>query len=711
LQAIIVVGDIDVKQIEAQVKRMFADLKAPLQPKKRVDYAVQLDGKNKFIALTDPEVTHTSFEVQIRHKELINKTAADFRKSILKSLFSGLFSTRLAEAAKMPDAPFISLQGGYGPLMGGLEALSFSLSPPRGAIEKGFKSAWIEVERIKRYGFSPVELSRMKDQINSQLESALRENDKQNSTALADQYKLYFLKGEAVPGLEVEIPLAKKLLSGVSLDEINELAKLMIKSTDRLITITAPEAERSVLPSEAVINKWVFEVAGSSITPHSEEKIGSSLIVNLPEKGKVVSEKKIDELGLTEWKLSNGAHVVIKPSDFKNDEVLFTALSPGGTSLYNEQEYESAANAAAIVGSSGLGEYDNISLPKLLNGKQVSVQPFIAERLEGLQGGSTLKDFKTAMELIHLYFTAPRQDSAVFKNIIRNATEQLSGLHKDPTTVFMDTVSAVLGNYSARKTGPTLAKLNQIKLDEVTQIYRERFADAADFTFFFTGSFNTDSLRQLVEEYIGSLPSRGESENARDLGIRLPKGKLSKTVQLGKEDKATVKLVLSGDYEYSKENNLLLNALQEILQFRLIERLREAEAGVYAPNVQLSKAKSPVGSYSFTVNFGCAAANVEKLISATLQEISKLRDQGIAAADLEKFKAEQIRQNELLRRNNSFWLNYLATQYSEHEDPKAFLSLDAEIQKLDTGTLQDAAKRFLNGDNFIRFVLLPQAIQ
>jgi zinc protease len=708
LQALIVVGDVDPAAIEVQVKKLFSDLKNPAIGKKRTDYAIKLDGKRKFRAVTDPEISQTSIEIAYKFNEQPVRTEADFRNSLMKGMFSDLFAARLAESSKKADRMFLSLSGGYSTLMGGLEALMVQIQPKKGELKAGFDAFWMEITRIKRYGFTQKELERAKQNMLSAFEAAWQEKDKQSSTKLADAYKDHFLKGEAVPGIAKEYQLAQQMLPKITLSEINSMVVGYIKNTDRDITIVAPETEKANLPAEADLMAWIKEVESKTINLYTEAESTTALMTNLPVRGKVIAEQVIPEIGVTEWTLSNGAKVVLKPTTFKNDEVNFLALSEGGTSLYSDADYESAANAPGMITSFGLGAFDNIALPKMLNGKNVKIMPFLSDRVEGFQGSSVKKDLETSMQLLYLYFTQPRKDTALFNTIIRNSAQRISARYSDPKAVFADTVSAVLGNYSGRKTGPTLKKLESIDLDKMMRIYKERFADAGDFTFFFVGNFNADSLKFLTEQYIAALPALGIKESPKDLGIHIPEGVIAKTVKDGKEDQATVRMVFSGDYAGNDVTNLKLLALKEILQFRLLERLREKEGGVYTPSVQMNHAKYPASRYSFTVNFGCAPANVEKLITATLDEMAKLKKDGILSEDLEKFKAEQLRQNELLIKDNSFWLNYLAGQYLDQEDPAGFLKQEALIKKLNMEELQVAAKQYFNEQNYIRFVLLPK---
>lgn len=708
LQAVIIVGDIDPITIETQVKKLFSDLKNPAKEKVRPNYDIALTGKNGFKTITDAEVAQTTVDITIKFKEHTNRTQADFRKSLITSLFSSMFSSRLAEASKRPDAPFDGLSGGFSKFMGGLDALSIEILPKKGAIQNGFTATWTITEGIKRNGFLPAELDRAKMTLISQMSAALKEKDKQSSTAIADQLKNLFLKGEAMPGIVFENNMVNKLLPGITLAEINAAAKTYLKSTDRDIIITAPIKEKAELPQQADINNWILSVEKSSIPAYSENSLRGTLLSSLPAKGSITSVKEILEIGLTEWTLSNGAKVAIKPTDFKHDEISFLALSPGGTCLYSDADYESAASAAGMISSFGLGKFDNIALPKLLTGKQLSLQPFISDRVEGVQGSSSVNDLKTAMELLNLYFRAPRKDSALFAKIIQTSAQQIASRSLDPNNVFADTISAVLGGYNSRRTGPSLNKLHSIELDKVSKIYKERFANAGDFTFFFVGNIDTTALRNLAEQYIATLPSSNDREETKDLGIHIPAGKISKTVYGGKEDKATVRLVFSGDYPFSAKENLKLTALQEILQYRLTERLREQEGGVYTPSVHVSYTKFPKSRYSFTINFGCAPVNTEKLISATLDEMKKLRENGISAEDLEKFKAEQYRQIELIQKDNVFWLNYISGQYANQEDLLSILGLKKSVEELTAESLGQAAKRYLTEDNYIRLVLLPE---
>jgi zinc protease len=469
-----------------------------------------------------------------------------------------------------------------------------------------------------------------------------------------------------------------------------------------------PEKDAASLPNEETVNKWIKDVKEEKITAYVDEVSDKPLIETKPIAGKIISEKKIEELGVTELTLSNGVKVILKPTDFKNDEISFSAFSLGGTSLYSDADYQSASAAAGLVSRSGVGAFNSIQLPKMLAGKNVHVSPYISERTEGIYASATPKDLETALQLTYLYFIAPRKDSTIFNAFVTQQKGALSNREDDPNSVFADTVSAVLGNYNIRRTGPSLAKLEQINLDKAFNIYKERFADASDFTFTFVGSFKLDSVKPLIEQYLGALPSIRRKEDAKDLGIHPPKGKVTKVVNKGQEEKALVRMVFTGEYNYSEDNNNQLNALGEVLQIKLIEKLREEESGVYSPGVRVSYSKYPRNRYSITVAFGCGPENVEKLISATFNEIEKIRQNGAQQNDVEKFLAEERRTTQIQLKDNSFWGGYLAGQYLNNEDPKEVLTYMESLKKITSQGLKETANKYLNGENYIRLVLLPE---
>jgi zinc protease len=474
------------------------------------------------------------------------------------------------------------------------------------------------------------------------------------------------------------------------------------------VVIMAPLKDSEGLPVESTVNGWFSSVAKMQLTPYKDQFTSVPLISDQLAGGKITSENKIEKLGITELVLSNGVKVILKPTDFKNDEIRFKAFSPGGSSLYSDADFQSASKASALVEAMGLSNFSPMDLEKLLNGKNMGMETFISERSEGIDGSSTPKDLEAAMQLIYLYFTSPRKDSALFINAIEQSTAAIANRNNDPKMVFADTVSAVLGDYNIRRTGPSVEKLRQINLDKSMAIYKERFSNAGDFTFVFDGNFNTDSIRPLLEKYLGSLPSTGQKEQARNLNIHIPAGKIEAIARKGKEPQATVRLVISGDYKYSPQSNMQLTALSEILQYRILDRLREKEGETYSPWVSVSYNKYPLNRYAYTISFGCAPENIDKLITASKDEINKLKTEGVTGLDITKFSSEETRQYELHLRDNEFWLNWLSGQYEDGEDPGSLMSYPALIKQVTPTSVKAAANLYLNENNFIKLLLIPE---
>jgi zinc protease len=708
LQALIVVGDINVDSIEIQIKKLFSNLKNPLNERPRVKYTVPLNSKNQFIAVTDKEFPYTVFEILIKHPKLPEGTRQDYYEYVKRGLFNQMLAGRISELSQKPNPPFIQAGAEMGGFLGGIDAFTvFSAAKP-GQLENSFISVWQLIQQLKQFGFTETEFERAKMSYLSNLESAVREKDKRNSESLVQEYTRNFLVGESAPGIEIEYELSKSYLATAKIQDLNALCPVLITDNNRDMIIMAPQKDSASLPVESTVNGWFNEVAKTKLTPYIDKVSSEPLISDKLIGGKISSENKIEKLAVTELTLSNGLKVILKPTDFKNDEIRFKAFSPGGTSLYSDADFESASSAAGLVENMGLGHFSPSDLEKLLSGKIVSAEPYISERSEGIEGSSSPKDLETALQLVYLYFTSPRKDSSLFNNVIGQSISAIANRNSDPKSVYADTVDAVLGDHNIRRTGPTVEKLQRIDLDKSINIYKERFSNAGDFTFVFDGNFNVDSIKPLLENYLGSLPSTGQKEQARNLNIHIPPGKIEAVARKGKEPQATVRLVVSGDYKYSPETNIQITALSEILQFRILDRLREKEGETYSPRVSVSYNKYPLNRYAFTISFVCAPENVEKLIAATKDEINKMKTEGVTNVDITKFSTEETRQYELHLRDNGFWLSWLTDQSENGDDMLEVLQYPALIKQVTPASVKGAANLYLNEKNFIKLLLIPE---
>lgn len=708
LQALIIVGDVDVARMEQRVKDLFADLENPADAPERTEYSIPLTAGNQFMAITDAEMPQTVVQVIVKHPETEVKTVGDYRAQLTKSLFNQMSNARFDELTRQSEPPFIQGGGSIGGFLRGLDAFTMYYAAKPGEVQGGFEAVVTEFERIKRHGFTITELERAKDNFLTSVESSYAERDKRKSESYVASYLNHFLEGERVLSDEDRYRLGKSLIATIQLDDVNAIANRYYTDVNRDILIMAPDKDRDNLPDDHTMNSWLSAIQGSAIEPYDDNVQDVPLLEKLPQAGTVTGRHEQSELGTVELTLSNGVRVVLKPTDFKNDEIRMTAFSPGGTSLYDDADFLSAAYAATVVGGSGLGPFDATQLTKYLSGKKVSVSPYINERSEGFNASSGKKDLATAFELIHAYFTAPRLDMEVFSGYMQRIKASLVNRMDDPDAVFSDTINAVLYNHNIRRMSMTVDQVDQVDPQRAYAIYQERFADASDFTVTIVGSFTEDELMPLVLQYLGSLPATNRNEEARDLGIYPPEAGLERTVYRGKEQKSSVRLYYFGDYSYSEAENMQLDALESILNIKLIERLREAESGVYGVSAGASYAKYPSHRYSFSVAYGTSPDMVEPLRLSALDEINKIKKHGPEQVDIEKFVNEQKRQLEVQLRENGFWLGHLSGAYQRNEDPAYILSYVNELSKVTRESVKAVADKYLAEERLFKFVLMPE---
>jgi len=708
LQALIVVGDINVDEMEKNIKAKFSDLKNPVDEKSRTVYTIPLTGKNQFISLTDKENKATSAEILIKHPEQKLISADDYRNFIIRSLFSQMLSARYDEITRQADPPYISGGAGIDNFLADMDVYSASVTAKPGELEKGLKAVWRETVRANRFGFTEPELERAKKNYLNVMEFSFKEKDKTPSTRYVNEYLQYFLKGTAAPGVTEEYRLVQNDLPTIGLKDVNAICAAYIKSIDRDILITAPESEKATLPNQSIVESWLAQVEAEPLLPYKDEMSKLPLLSHEPVAGKIVKQETDEALHITTLTLNNGVKVVLKPTDFQNNQILLSGFAPGGSSLYSDADFQSAKYAASVTSISGLGNYNANELRKYLSGKQAGAGVGISENYQTVSGGAATSDCEVMLQLVYACFTEPRKDKGAFDNFISRNKANLANRTNDPKVVFADTANAVLNQGSIRRAALSLTSLDQINLDRAFEIYKERFADASNFTFVFTGSFKIDEIKPLLEKYLASLPSTHKGGNFKDLGIHPPEGKIEKTVYKGTEPKATVNLIFSGRFDYSPAEEIQLNALKEVLQIRLLERLREDESGVYSPGVGESVEKYPSSRYRFVISFGCGPQNVEKLIASALDEVNKLKISGPLKVNVDKYKSEVQRTRETDLKSNLWWMDYLIDGLENHDDLHKLSAYDSDLDKVSPESLKIIAGKYLSGNNYIRLVLMPE---
>lgn len=711
LQAVIAVGDFDPAQVEAMIKENFSPLKNPANPKPHPTYDLP-DNKAPLIKkVTDVEFPYHVAVAMIRHHGNITKTTADVREGLVEGMINAMMGSRITELKQKGTAPFVEGQFSYGPYQGGLvpaldatTVVAVSKTPEE--LSTALKGMMVEVERMAQFGFTASELDVVKKNMDAGNEKSFREKDKTPSNAYVQQYLKHFMQGTVIPSATYRYELMKKLIDEITLEEVNRAAKKMIDEENVTIIVQAPEKSKDKLPTDAELLD-VFRNAGKGVTAYVDNAVDKPLLDKKPVAGKVVDEQKVASLGITKLTLSNGVKVILKPTDFRNDQVIFSSFATGGTSLAEDKDYL-AVNYAGNISGDGIGDFDNTQLRKLLAGSTANASAYIGELHQGFSGSASPKDLETALQLVYAHATNPRKDPVVFKKNLDDYKVVLANSGVSPEVVYRDTVNAVWTSNSERERKPTPDDLDKISLDRSFDFYKDRFADASGQTFVFVGNFEVEKIKPLLETYLGGLPATKRNEQYIDRGVKPLAGKVERTVRKGIEDKAQVQLYFHGSYDYATESNMQLSALSEILEFKVLERLREKESGVYSPNVGVSYEKLPAPYYSLTISFSCATANVDKLVAAALDEVEKIKKEGATAVDVEKFKAESKRSIEVSLRENNFWLSYLIGKYRNNEDPTSILKQSERLNRVTPESVKAAAQRYLSGENYFRAVLVPE---
>jgi len=709
LQAVVVVGDVDVAQVEALIKQHFGGIAKAVNPKPRTKFGIPASKETNVAIVTDAEQPYNMVQIFYKQPAIAEPTTdLQYRDMIVRNLFNQMINQRLEELVQSGEAPFVAANTSYSNLLGDKDAfILLGVTRDAADVNKTIETLLSENERVKKFGFTKGELERAKASMLSNMETSFNERDKTESRDYVGEYIRNFLNNEPMPGIAYEFNLYKKYLPTITLAEVGALINKWIKPTDRTVIVMAPESGKSKLPAEkdvlAMLNK-----SFTDLKPYEDKTVDEPLVSELRPAGEIKDMNVIKELETIELTLSNGAKVILKPTTFKNDEILISAISKGGTSLTPEADYLSAANASIAVLYGGIGNFDAISLQKKLAGKNVYISPSLSTYTEGFTGSTTPKDLETALQLIYLYFTAPRKDENSFKVVLQQLQASLANKGNDPNSVFMDTVSYVMSSYHPRRKPMTLESLKNIDYNKAFEIYKQRYSNASDFTFTFVGNFNLQKMAPLLEKYLGSLPSTGDTERWKDVGIAYPKGTITRVVNKGKENKATVRLFFTGSANYSDLEATQLDQLCSILGIQLREVLREDQGGVYGVGVRGSISRIPNDNYSVSISFGCSAENVDKLIELTLQEISKLKASGASQVNIEKVTAEDTRSLETSLKQNSYWQYNLEQKFLWKEDPKTILEDMDNLKKLNVQRTKELANKYLSMENFAKMILMPE---
>ena len=709
LMSVIAIGDFDPKEIEAKIKDHFGSIKNPEPSIERKEYDIP-DHKETLVSIaTDEEASFSTIGLYIKNDMEKETTFQDYYSSLLNIFYTSLLNQRLQEIAQQPDAPFIYAGTSYGNLLGNKNAFTAMANVKEGGLMEGLNGILTECERVKRYGFTEPELERFKKDFLSYYEQAYNERDKSQSRNYAQEYIRNFLENEPIPGIEFENAFAQKYIPKITLDEVNALSEKYFRPDNRVVVVNAPRKADMALPSQEEILNAMNRAPEKQVSRYVDGMVGLHLMTELPQPGSVASEKKLDEIDVTEIELSNGVKVILKPTAFKNDEVIMTAWSSGGSSLYDDKDYQSAANADAIVNECGIGSFSPTDVQKLLAGKTANARPFIGTLSEGMNGSCVPKDMETMFQLMYLYFTSPNKNKDLFDAYIEKSKALYKNLLSNPTYYFYNESAKIMSQSNPRGGQfPTEADWDKIDFDRTFEIYLERFQNAADFQFIFVGNFNVDSIKPYLNQYLGSLPSTNTKETWNDLGIRPPNGVVKKDIIKGTDPKSSVALRFHGNYAFDRKTNHLINSLTDLMNILLIEKIREEQSGVYGISAKPTTTKEPYENYMISITFPCKPENSDTLTNAVFDVINTLKTGGIEEAPFKKVIETQTREMEVKIKENGYWLGALKYNYQYGYDPKDILSYQKRIDEVTKEDLQMTAKKYLDLNNYVYLRLLPE---
>ena len=712
LMAVIVVGDVDRAAVVSMIRSHFSSLVGPSPERPRPTFDVPERPATRYTIVSDKETTATAVELSDLRPARNQGTVGGYREIIRDQLFGAMISARFNELREGTNPPFLRARADRElfPTTPTRDETALEALVSNDGVAQGLEALITELQRVARFGFAATELARAKETMMRSYERSVTESPDRESTSRADEYTRNFMQSEALPTIWQELAFHRRFLPEITLAEINGLVSDWFPDRNRLVVVSAPDAAGIVLPTEAQLAEVVKTANARRPVPYVDTLTQRALIETPPARGTIVRTTPHPEAGITEWTLSNGATVVLKPTTLKADQILFRAVAPGGTSVASDADFPSARVADTVIPAGGVGAFSLVMLDKLLAGKAVGVNPFISEIDQGMQGGSTPQDLDTMFQLLYLRFTQPRADAASFAAIAAQARALVANQDANPDIAFNRAIETALGGDNRRRQPETPSSIAEWDLAKALAFYKARFADAGNFTFVFVGSFTIDAIRPLVETYLASLPASPTHETWRDLGITLPTGKIEKTLEIGIAPKSNVAIVMSGPFEYDVSHKLAMRTVSLLLQSRLFDTIRQDLGGTYSITANFQSEKFPRPQYAMRIEWTCDPARTTSLVQRVWEEVAFVRDIRLSQQQLARIRETLLREYERDSQDNGYVLNAIARDYEDNggKNVADVEHLPGQIGVLTSDAIHDAAQMYLNPSNSVTVVQNPE---
>lgn len=711
LEAVVVVGDIDPAVAEQEIIKHFSHFTNPPDEKPRpAIIPIPNRTTSEAMVLTDKEQPYNFLEIyNYFEKAKPVDTWADYRASIVQGLFSSIINQRLNELRQSANPPFAFGNTGFGGFLRGYRAFSSFALLGNKPVKEAVDALVTTTESVKKFGFLQTELDRAKTDLLNETETAFKDKDKTESGNIVQEYVSNYLAHTSIVGIANRYAFIKKVLPTITLAEVNALAAKMENTQGKFIMINASEKEAANLPANNELLALLTDAHKLPVKAYQEKAIAKSLIDKAPVPGKITEETTNAALGTTNLTLSNGITITLRPTDFKNDEIQMDSWRWGGTYQYSLADKQTATTASSIIKAMGVKDLSPVDLDKFMAGKTVYVAPYMNAVDEGIEGSSSVKDFETFLQLIYLYFTAPRKDEALFNTYINSQKAFTQNLVNNPRFYFQDTVSKIQYQNNPWASGLSHAEdYDKIDLNRAFAIYKEVFGNAWGWHFTFVGNINVAKAKTLLATYLGSLPAAEKENKFTDVGLRPAPGIVEVAIKKGADKQSIVNVTFNGEAPYSRENDLKLKAMTELMTIKIIEKLREDMSGIYGGGIRGTLINRPYNHYSVTLSFPCGPENVDKLTNAAFDIIKTIQEKGPEQKDLDKVKETLKKQNEDAMKENDHWLDALSSAWIEKTNPEWLLSYADKVNALTVQDIQDAAKKYLDMQHYIKAVLYPE---
>ncbi len=708
LMAVVAVGDFDPETVEKLIIERFSSYRNPPRSRERKKIDVPLHRETIYTSQSDPETTWTAAVIFNKFENENVKYREDYRDELMEDLYLSMFNNRLTDIQNSEEPPFSYAYIDFSNLTRDKRFHNMTVVTPEGELYRGYKSLLTEAKRILDHGFTPGELERARRELYAYMFSLYNNRNRQESVELAESYVNHYLDGRPAPGMDYLWEVFNDYIETISLEDIQKKAEFWLRESGRVVYTMAPESDETDPVDPIRLSGLNYRVGETETEAPIEEEQIEALMPEPPEEGEILSRRRLEEADAQEWLLGNGARVVLKHTDFRENEVLFSAMAPGGLSLADDEDYVSASFASETVKQGGAGAFSKLELDRALAGTTVSLAPYINDLSSGIRGESSREDLEALMQLNYLYFTEPRQDKGVWNSYIRRYAAQLENRDANPLTRYSDMLTATLYQDHPRSRPVTSEILNRIDPDRAFSFYKERFSGADGYTFFITGSYDEEETEILVKRYLASLPAGQKSENWKDRGMRYASGRIEKSIESGRDPLSYVSLIYPGTWEWSPLETQVIQGVSDALQMVVTEEIREKAAGTYSPSVSINAARIPFEDYFYMISFSCDPERTEELIELVDSIIQGIKDRGTEKRIIrDVIKARGVYLEEQQERNG-FWRARLERRYLlDLSDDQVIARNDLEGY-FTAEIFQDRVRRYFNDENRLELILYPE---